>query len=315
MRALCAGLGGGARRKAAAGERGAGAAAGASQDLRGLKQRTEKKSIFACSCASQDDAQQRLTLTQPPLEVEDSNVLPPPRLLKKKNLLFLFPCLSDARPEPREKSLSPGLPGLLQAGPGGRQAILRLLLLLIFLLLLLLRHRPRPAPALPHPLAAAHGAAQIQRRANPAPRKSSAAQIQRRANPARSKSSAAQIQRRANPAQSKSSAEQIHSNPGAARHSAASAPQWQNLGNFRAVPAAGSFPVPGRSRGEVTCLVLQGLVHGSDCHKAGESMSQPAKKIYVQYTSICGQHEKSSCDRKTKDKEGMREKPPKDAKV
>lgn len=38
--------------------------ASASQDLRGPKQRTEKKSIFACSSASQDDAQQRLTLTQ-----------------------------------------------------------------------------------------------------------------------------------------------------------------------------------------------------------------------------------------------------------
>ncbi|XP_041892089.1 uncharacterized protein LOC121668380 [Corvus kubaryi] len=202
-----------------------------------------------------------------------------PTPFKKKPLLFLFPCLSDARPEPREKSLSAGLPGLLQAGPGGRQAILRLLLLLIFLLLLLLRHRPRPAPG-----TAAPPGGRARRRANPAPRKSSAEQIQRRANPA----------------QSKSSAEQIHSNPGAARHSAASAPQWQNLGNFRAVPAAGSFPVPGRSRGEVTCLELQGLVHGSDCHKAGESMSQPAKKIYVQYTSICGQHEKSSCDRKTK---------------
>nr|XP_031359897.1 uncharacterized protein LOC116183253 isoform X2 [Lonchura striata domestica] len=46
-----------------------------------------------------------------------------------------------------------------------------------------------------------------------------------------------------------------------------------------AVPAAGSSPVPERSK--VTCLVLQGLVHGSDCHGVRESVSQPAKKIYV----------------------------------
>ncbi|XP_072780798.1 uncharacterized protein [Taeniopygia guttata] len=44
-----------------------------------------------------------------------------------------------------------------------------------------------------------------------------------------------------------------------------------------AVPVAGSSPVPEGSRGQVTCLVLQGLVHGSDCHGVRDSMSQPAK--------------------------------------